>query len=61
MKGVSVLTVAKAASDLDIRRERVAVMLAAGELTRASINGRDAVLVDLRWHRAKGKTTRAAA
>ena len=61
MKGVSVLTVAKAASDLDIRRERVAVMLAAGELTRASINGRDAVLVDLRWHRAVAQSARRAA
>ena len=61
METVAVLTVRAAADKLDRRREAVHLMLARGELSPATINGRPAVLDDITFRRMARKARKAAA
>lgn len=61
MKGIAVLTIRHTASKLNVSRTIVPVMLAAGELTPATVNGRPAVLDDLALRRAIRRAQKVAA
>ena len=61
MATVNVLTINSAAAQLRTYRERVQVMLAAGSLTGATINGKLAVLDDATFRRAVRKAKQATA
>jgi hypothetical protein len=61
MATVNVLTLKTAADRLATYRERVKVMLAAGKLTPATINGKEAVVDDLAFRRAVRKVQKVAA
>jgi hypothetical protein len=60
MPDVAVLTVTEAASRLDERRETIPVLVARGELTPATINGRPAVVDDAKFRRAQRRAATAA-
>ncbi len=57
---VKVLTIREAAKRAQVRRERIGVLLAGGELTEAKINDRPAVLHDRVFTRMVRKAGEAA-